>query len=179
MYGCVAAPLSSTDAAELSATQAASVKTALGLPRRAHHSALLAAAGICPAHEMVRAACFRAAGSAMRSQHRLYQALLSGLAKLALHRPELGGSLLAQLSDMCSGNFAAVLDVIAGRPHDDRVSAASRTLDGLVDSLRSLLRDSCQASRRLIRLLTCPDASVTRVPYPFMLSFAKHGAQYT
>ena len=136
MYGCVAAPLSSTDAAELSATQAASVKTALGLPRRAHHSALLAAAGICPAHEMVRAA-----GSAMQSQHRLYQALLSGLAKLALHRPELGGSLLAQLSDMCSGNFAAVLDVVAGRPHDDRVSAP-RAPDGLVDSLRFLLRDS-------------------------------------
>ena len=157
MYGCVAAPLSSTDAAELSATQAASVKTALGLPRRAHHSALVAAAGICPAHEMVRAACFRAAGSAMQSQHRLYQALLSGLAKLALHRPELGGSLLAQLSDMCSGNFAAVLDVVAGRPHDDRVSAP-RTPDRRVDSLRFLLRDSCQASRRLIRLLTCPDA---------------------
>ena len=71
-YGCVAAPLSSADASELMAAQAAS--TALGLPRRAHHTALLAAAEIASAHELVRAASFRAVRCALLSEHRLRQA---------------------------------------------------------------------------------------------------------
>ena len=107
-YGCVSAPLSSADIAELNATQTATIKTALGLPHSAHHSALLAAAGITPAHEMIRAACFRAARGALRTEHRLQQAFVSGLAKLAMCPSSLGGSLLPQLFMMSGSNLSAV-----------------------------------------------------------------------
>ena len=73
------------------------MKAALGLPCRAHHSALLAAAGVTPAHELIRGACFRAVRCALRSERRLQQAFLSGLAKLAMNPTSLGGSVLAQL----------------------------------------------------------------------------------
>ena len=156
-YGCAAVPLNSTDITALSATQSANIKTALGLPRHVHHSALLAAAGIAPMHELVRAASFRALKGALRSDHRLRKAFLSGLTKLAMCPAMLDGSLLAQVLSMCGGDFAAVMEVAAGRPHDHRVTAP-RAPDGLVDSLRFLMRDSSQVSRRLLRLLTCPDA---------------------
>ena len=153
-YGCAAAPLSSADAMQHSTTQAGIIKAALGLHRCAHHSALLAAAGIAPAHELIRAACFRAVSCAMKSEHRLRRALLSGLAKLATCSVSLGGSLLAQLSRMCGEDLAAVLEVVAGRPHTQRVTPP-RAPDGLLDSIRFLLSDTSQASRRLLRLLTC------------------------
>ena len=153
-YGCVPAPLNSADTAELDATQAASIKAALGLPRRAHHSALLAAAGVTPAHELIRGACFRAIRCAMRSEHRLQQAFLSGLAKLAMDPTSLGGSVLAQLVIMCGGDLAAAFEVAAGRPCGHRVTPP-RAPDGLVDNIRFLLKDQTQASRRLLRLLTC------------------------
>lgn len=156
-YGCVAAPLSSADVSELMAIQASTVKVALGLPRRAHHTALLAAAEIAPAHELVRAASFRAVHCALMSEQRLREALLSGLAKLAMCPSSLGGSLLTLLLSMCGGVFSAVLEVAAGREHGERVTPP-RAPDGLVDTLRYLLRDPSQASRHLIRLLTCPDA---------------------
>ena len=160
-YGCAAAPLSSADATQLSTTQARIIKAALGLPRRAHHSALLAAVGIAPAHELIRAACFRAVSCAMRSKHRLRQALLSGLAKLATCPVSLGGSLLAQLSRMCGEELAAVLEVVDGRPYAPRVTSP-RAPDGLADSIRFLLRENSQASRRLLRLLTCDDSREPR-----------------
>ena len=93
----------------------------------------------------------------MKSEHRLRQALLSGLAKLATCPVSLGGSLLAQLSSMCGEDLAAVLEVVAGRPHTQRVTPP-RAPDGLVDSIRFLLSDTSQASRRLLRLLTCDDS---------------------
>ena len=156
-FGCAAVPLLSADAAALSTTQAATIKTALGLPRRSHHSALLAAGGIAPAHEVIRAACFRAMCCAMRSDHRLRQAFVSGLAKLAMSPGSLRGSLLEQLLDMCGGEVSGVLEVAAGRPFDHWVTPP-RTPDGLTDSIRFLLGDSSQLSRRLLRLLTCPSA---------------------
>ena len=84
----------------------------------------------------------------------LQQAFLSGLAKLAMCPISLGCSLLPQLLNMCGNDFAAVLDVVTGPPCGHRVTP-SRAPDGLVDSIRFLLSDSSQVSRRLLRLLTC------------------------
>ena len=128
----------------------------LGLPRSAHHSALLAAADIQPAHELLRAACFRTLKDAMRSEHRLQQALLSGITKLAMCPTELVGSLLIQLHEMCDCNLSALLGVAAGRPCSDRIYP-QRAPDGLADSLAFLMSRRDQVSRRLLRLLTCPE----------------------
>ena len=130
LYGCMANPLSAANVTELTAIQAATGKTALGLPRRAHHTALLAAAGIAPAHELIRAACFRAVCSAMRSEHRRRQALFSGITKLALCPNWLCGSLLEQLLSMCSDHLAGLLEVAAGRQSSDRITPR-RAPDGL------------------------------------------------
>ena len=156
-YGCVAAPLRSADVSELMAIEATTVKVALGLPRCAHNTALLTVAEIAPAHELARAASFRAVQCALMSVQRLREALLSGLSKLAKCPSSLGGSLLTLLLSMCGGVFSSVLEVAAGREHGGRV-APPRAQDKLVDTLRYLLRDPSQASRHIIRLLTCPDA---------------------
>ncbi|KAF0299799.1 hypothetical protein FJT64_027548 [Amphibalanus amphitrite] len=46
IFGCETAPLSSTDIERLDSRQASLIKAALGLPRSAHHTALLIAAGV-------------------------------------------------------------------------------------------------------------------------------------
>ena len=73
----------------------------------------------------------------------------------------LGGSLLAQLSNMCGGDISVVLEVAAGRPYGQRVTPP-RAADGLADSIRFLLSDASLASRRLLRLLTCDDSREPR-----------------
>ena len=45
LFGCEAAPLSSSDIERLDARQASLIKAALGLPRTARHTGLLRAAG--------------------------------------------------------------------------------------------------------------------------------------
>ena len=63
----------------------------------------------------------------------------------------------AVLLSMCGGVFSALLEVAASGKHGERVTPP-RAPDGLVDTLRYLLQDPSQASRHLIRLLTCRDA---------------------
>ena len=57
-YGCNTAPLRSSDVDRLDALQAACVKVTFGLPRSAHHSALLEAAGLAPVREHLRGAIY-------------------------------------------------------------------------------------------------------------------------
>ena len=76
------------------------VKAAFGLPRSAHHSALLTASGIPTGQEELRGTILLVFIYAMYSHHRLQQALITSLAKLALNRIELEGSFLLQVYKM-------------------------------------------------------------------------------
>ena len=97
------------------------------------------------------ALCSAVSAFAAESEHRRWQVLLSGRAKPALCPSSLAGSLLTLLLSMCGGVFSSVLEVDAGREHGERVTPP-RAPDGLVDTLRYLLRDPSRASRHLIRL---------------------------
>ena len=156
MYGCSTAPLRPSDVDRLDAMQASCVKVAFGLPRSAHHTALLTAAGLAPVRETLRGAIFSTFRSAMTAQHRLNQAMVTSLAKLALCPKDLEGSFLLHVYHMCNRNFRAVMELAAGGPVDiDRVQVPL-VEDGLTDSIRLVLQGNCEASRRLLRLLTCP-----------------------
>ena len=164
VFGCNTAPLRPSDVERLDALQAACVKAAFGLPRSAHHSALLAAAGVAPIQEWLRNAIFCTFRAAMSDGHRLQQVLLTSLAKLALHPSSLEGSFLLQVHQMCNCDFQAVMELAAGGAVDpDRVRAHHMS-NGLADSIRLVLNGSCPASRRLLRLLTCWQPTTSPAP---------------
>ena len=153
VFGCETAPLSSSDIERLDARQAALIKAALGLPRSAHHSALLLAAGVPRIEEVLRCAAFRAFSGIFCSGHRLHHAYVTGLARLAVHPEELDGSFLGYVHALCHGDFGAIMNFAAGHVDSDLVRAPLEN-NGLVDSIRLVLTGNCQASRRLLRLLT-------------------------
>ena len=155
LYGCNTAPLRSSDIERLDALQASCVKVAFGLPRSAHHSALLAAAGLPPVHESLRGAALRTFRSAMSGHHRLQQVLTTSVAELALHPSNAAGSFLHQIYAMCNASFGAVMELAAGGAIDSDRVRAPRMPNGLEDSIRQVLHGNCEASRRLLRLLTC------------------------
>ena len=66
---------------------------------------------------------------------------------------ELDGSFLGLVHVICGGDFGAVMSIAAGLVDPDAVRAPQE--NGLVDSLSVVLAGNCQASRRLLRLLTC------------------------
>ena len=122
LFGCSSAPLRPSDVERLDALQATCVKAAFGLPRSAHHSALLAAAELAPVHELLRSAVFHTFRSAMSTVHRLQQVLLTYLAELALHHRELEGSFICQVYVMCNRDLRALIELAAGNAVDtDRV----------------------------------------------------------
>ena len=153
LFGCETAPLCPSDIDRLNARQAALIKSALGLPRSAHHTALLLAAGVPRVDETLRGAVLRAFSGIFRSAHRLRHAYITALARLAVCPDELAGSFLSQVASLCYGDFSAVMSTAAGRVDQDLVRAPVEE-NGLVDSIRLVLAGNCQASRRLLRLLT-------------------------
>ena len=100
----------------------------------------------------------------MSDGHRLQQVLLTSLAKLALHPSSLEGSFLLQVHQMCNCDFQAVMELAAGGAVDPDQVRAPRMPNGLADSIQLVLNGSCEASRRLLRLLTCWQP--TRSPTP-------------
>ena len=154
VFGCNTAPLRPSDVERLDTLQAACVKAAFGLPRSVHHSALLAAAGVAPIHESLRNAILRTFRSAMGDQHRLQQVMLTSLAKLVLHPSGLEGSFLLQVHQMCSSDLRWVMELVAGGAVDPDQVQPPRMPNGLADSIQLVLNGSCEASRRLLRLLT-------------------------
>ena len=154
IFGYETAPLSPSDIERLDARQAALVKAALGLPRSAHHTALLLAVGVPRIGEMLRGAVLRAFAGIFRSDDRLHHSYIAALAKLAMHPGELEGSFIGLVYVICGSDFGAVMSAAAGHIDPDVVRAPQEE-NGLVDSLRLVLAGNCQASRRLLRLLTC------------------------
>ena len=68
----------------------------------------------------------------------------------------LDGSFLGHVYALCRCDFGAVMNIAAGRVDRD-LMRAPREESSLVDSLRLVLAGNCEASRRLLRLLTsCP-----------------------
>ena len=155
IFGCATTPLRAADVEQLEKMQSNCVKAAFGLPRSAHHSALLAASGIPTVQEELRGTILRVFRSAMCSHHRLQQALITSLAKLALNPIELEGSFLLQVYKMYNNDYREVMELAAGGPVDRNRVRTPRMPDGLADSLKFVLGGSCEASRRLLRLLTC------------------------
>ena len=107
--------------------------------------------------EELRATVFRTFRLAMRSQHRLRQVLLTSLSKLALCPNELEGSFVTHVHDLCNREYQAVMELASGSPVDLERVRPPRMPDGMKDSLKFLLQGNCEASRRLLRLLTCFD----------------------
>ena len=90
----------------------------------------------------------------MGVHHRLQLVLVTSLAKLALDPSDLQGPFLLQVYDMCGKDLQVVLELAAGGAIDcDRVRAP-REQNGLVDTIKLVLHESCETSRRLLRLLT-------------------------
>lgn len=154
IFGCETAPLTPSDVQRLDTSQATCIKAALGLPRTSHHTALLTALHVPPIHESLRGSIFQCFRATFRSSHRLHHIYISGLAHLAVNPDALAGSFLSQVYAMCNNNFGVILDIAAGCIDSERVRTP-RSPSGLVDSIRLVLSGpQCQATRRLLRLLT-------------------------
>ena len=154
LYGCSLCYLRSTDIARLESWQATALKSALRLPRIAHHTALLAALQIPSVQAVLRRALFNAFSDAFRGEHRLRSVLLSRLARVALNACSTG-SLVDHMLVLCGGSRATLLRVAGGRIDQELVNAP-RPLCGLTDSLRWLLAQNSADTWDLIRLLVVP-----------------------
>lgn len=154
-FGCNTAPLSSADLERLDSRQANCIKAALGLPRRSHHSALLAALNLPRVHEVLRADILRTFFQIFVSNHRLRQAFISGIATLAINPSIIAGSFLHHVYTLCNKDFREIMFLASG--HVPKEYLRSTVLsNGLSDSIKFLLDDTNQASRRLLRLLVLP-----------------------
>ena len=91
----------------------------------------------------------------MGVHHRLRQVLVTSLAKLALDPSDLQGSFLLQVYDMCGKDLQVMLELAGGGAIDCDQVRAPREQNKLVDTIQLVLHGGCEASRRLLRLLTC------------------------
>ena len=96
---------------------------------------------------------FRAFRDVFRSDHHLCHAYVTALAMLAVYPEEGDGLFLGHVCALCHCDFGAVMSIAAGRVDCDLVRAPLEE-SGLVASLRLVLAGNCEASRRLLRLLT-------------------------
>ena len=93
--------------------------------------------------------------SATGVHHRLRQVLVTSHTKLALDPNDLQGYFLLQVYDMCGKDLQVVLELAGGGAIDCDRARAPREHNGLVETIQFVLHGSCEASHRLLRLLTC------------------------
>ena len=75
---------------------------------------------------------------------------------MALHSSsEMEGCFVLQVLQMHNQDFGAVMRLAAGGAVDSDRVRAPRVPDGLQDSIKLVLAGNCEASRRLLKLLTC------------------------
>ena len=153
-FGCEAVSLHSADIDSLESLQSRCIKSALGLSKYAHHSALLRALGIPRIHEELRRAVLsRLAGIFKCSSHRLGRMMICQLAVLATDPRQLFGTFLGLAYELLNRSFEGVLETAGGHVDMDAIRAPIGP-DGVIDSLRFLLSiDQTAVSRRLIRLM--------------------------
>ena len=158
LYGCALCFLTSTDVARLESWQATAFKSALRLPRTAHHTALLAALNIPRVQSVLRRALFNAFKDAFRGDHRLRCVLLSGIARIALNMTSAcsTGSIVNHMLVLCGGSLERLLQVAGGRVCPELVHVP-RPACGMADSLQWLLSQNNADAWALIRLLVIPD----------------------
>ena len=160
LYGCAVCFLRSEDISRLDSWQATAIKSALRLPRTAHHTALLAALRIPNVQEILRRALFNAFRDAFRGEHRLRRVLLSDLAHNALNSTRLrcSGSLVSHMLSLCGTNFGTLLGVAGGHVSRELV-CVPRPMNGVTDSLRWLLAQNSTDAWGMIKLLLLPQAA--------------------
>ena len=154
-FGAAVVPLRPDDVTQLEYFQARYIKASLGLPARAHHSALLVALGVPSVQETLRGTAVRALCNAFRGEHRLSRALTRGLVLLATDPSQLEGSFIGLVYDMCNSNLQNILSVAAGHIDQDMIHAQLEQ-DGVVDSLRYLASRTDVLARHLLRLIVMP-----------------------
>ena len=151
-FGCEISALKLSDISMLEHLQSMCIKASLGLPRFAHHSALLAALNIPTVQVLLRQSVLNGLAGSFCSQHRLYKAYVRGLALLACSPTEMQGSVLGFGYTLLNNNFEQLLRLSIGHVEESAITEPSAP-DGLVDTLRFLAQSTCPASRRLLRLL--------------------------
>ena len=162
VFGCSLCFLKSADIARLETWQATAIKSALRLPRTAHHSALLAALQVPSVQEVLRRALFHAFRDACRGEHRLRSILLSSLARVSLNvtSAHIADSLVSHMLALCGGNLATLLRVAGGRI-DRELVYAPRPTCGVTDSIKWLLDQNHADAWGVIRLLVMPHVENT------------------
>ena len=135
-FGCDVAPLRPRDVERLDACQSSSVKAALRLPQSARHSALLKALNIPRVQQILRANVLRTLSSCFRSDHRLRQAIIRGLARAVIRPREFDGSFIGQVMDVCNNSLGNLFDASSGTIPKSLI-APPNPKDGVVDSIRT------------------------------------------
>ena len=151
-FACAIAPLSADDSDRLEMCQSDCIKASLGLPRSAHHGALLIAAGVPRIHQLLRGDAFRTFKSIFRTRHRLAEMYLRNLALLSVSPASLSGSFLYQMFEMCNRDFGSVLSVVLGTIDLEQIRSP-RGDDGFIDTLKFLIDNDSSLNRRLLRFL--------------------------
>ena len=159
LYGCALCFMRSVDIARLESWQATAIKSALRLPRQAHHTALLAALHIPNVQDLLRRALFNAFRDEFREEHRLRGVLLSTLARAALNVSSAcnTGSIVNHMLMLCGGNMTALLQVAGGHVCRELLHSP-RPICGFTDSLKWLLTQNSADAWALIRLMVIPQA---------------------
>ena len=154
LYGCSICLLRSSDISRLEMWQASAIKSALRLPRTAHHTALMAALQIPTVQDTLRRAIFSDFKDAFRDGHRLRRVLISRLARIALNVAPAcnNGSLVSHMLILCGGSLERLLQVAGGRVSQELVTAPSSKC-GITDSLQWLLSQNNVDAWDIIRLL--------------------------
>ena len=157
LFGCALCPLGPADISRLESWQAATVKAALRLPSRAHHTALLAALHIPKVQETLRRsiiACFR---DAFRENHRLRQILVASLATLVLGDASSGhcAPIVRFMFIVCGANMSVLLQVAGGHIPPE-IMYTPRPPCGVTDSLSWLLAQNTGEAWALIQMILAP-----------------------
>ena len=157
LFGCALCPLGSADISRLESWQAATVKAALRLPSRAHHTALLAALRIPKVRETLRRSILTSFRDAFRENHRLRQTLIASLANLVLGDASSAhcAPIVKFMIILCGDNMSVLLE-IAGGHIPPEIMHTPRPPCGVTDSLRWLLGQNTGEARALIEMLVVP-----------------------
>ena len=156
LFGCALCPLGSADISRLESWQAATVKAALRLPSRAHHTALLAALRIPKVQETLRRSLFTSFRDSFRENHRLRQILVASLALIILGDASTSAPIVRFMLILCGGDMRVLLQ-IAGGHIPPEILYTPRPPCGVTDSLRWLLAQHTGEAWALIEMLLVPN----------------------
>jgi len=152
IFGGSISALSAADVGRLETWQASALKTAVGLPRWAHHTALIEALRVTRVRDRLRVDALKSFCRAFQSQHRLRTLFIKALAILFSNPNAFSGTFIGSVYDLCGRRWEVMFKIACGHI-EPALLRPPRPHSGLTDSLRWLLQSTSPEAQLLVRLL--------------------------